>query len=317
MIVSYLYAFLAAVFWGAGFIGSRFGLESLPPMWVTFLRFLIAFIATIPFVFRIKNFKSNGQLLPTQLVVGSFVCAVILASMIFLQIKGLALTTVAKSSFITILYAFFTPLLCKLIYGNRLSNFYWLLLSCALVGMGLICDLNFNSFNEGDLITFVCAFFSALHIMAVSHFIKPTYNVMVFNILQMFFVCLVTLPIAIVMEGTAVMMDGHVFTDISSLAGLAFMGIFSTSIAFYLQLKAQEKLPPTTASLIFLMESPFAAVFGYIAFHEVLSKVAIIGAVVVTFSVCLIPFEAKIRRILRRNKFLPHKLAHLLSQLLS
>lgn len=308
MMAYYSYALLAAIFWGAGFIGSRFGLEALSPMWVTFFRFLVAFLATLPVLVGMKKIK-----IQVEMILGSFICATILASMIFLQIKGLQYTTVAKSGFITILYAFFTPILCKIIYGDRLSNFYWMMLSVALVGMGFICEMNLGTLNEGDLITLVCAFFSALHILAISHFVKETTNVMVFNILQMFFVCLVSLPIALYLEGADQVISGHFLMQTDAVVGLIFMGVFSTSVAFFMQIKAQEKLPAHVASLIFLMESPFAAVFGFMAFNETLSQVAVVGSVLVTVSVCLMPFEKKIRFWVRRNVVFTRKLAIKLS----
>lgn len=293
MVTYYLFALLAAIFWGAGFIGSRFGLEALSPMWVTFFRFLIALMATMPFLLSMKKTK-----LRMELVLGAFVCGGILTTMIFLQIKGLQLTTVAKSGFITILYAFFTPVLCKLLYGSRLSSFYWLMLSVALVGMGLICELSLGTFNQGDALTLICAFFSALHILAISHFTKEIGNMMLFNILQLFAVCLLSLPVAMYLDGTDAINANSFFTNNSAVFGLIFMGIFSTSVAFFMQMKAQEKIPPHQASLIFLMESPCAAVLGYIAFGETLSIMSIFGMILVTLTVAVLPFEFHIQRVL-------------------
>ena len=57
MIIAYCCAFLAAFFWGAGFIGSRFGLEAMGPMWVCFFRFFVAF------KLQFQRIKGRGSLL--------------------------------------------------------------------------------------------------------------------------------------------------------------------------------------------------------------------------------------------------------------
>lgn len=294
MISAYSYAIFAAFFWGAGFIGSRFGLEGLSPMWVTFFRFLVAFIVALPTIatMKIKHLK-------WKMFLGAFICAVILACMMFLQIKGLQYTTVAKSGFITILYAFFTPILCLIFYRKKLSGIYWSLMLLALIGMMLICELSFANFNKGDLLTLICALFSSFHILAINHFSKFIKNFSLFNLLQMFFVCLISFPLAIALEGSEIVIKGQFLNSSHVLSGILFMGIFSTSIAFFLQGKSQQKIPPHMASLIFLLESPFAAIMAFVIFQEVMSNMAIIGSLLVVLTVALLPLENHLAKCFR------------------
>ena len=297
MISAYSYAIFAAFFWGAGFIGSRYGLEELSPMWVTFFRFFVAFIVALPSVLVVK--KSHFQ---WKMFLGALVCAVFLSSLMFFQIKGLQYTTVAKSGFITILYAFFTPILCWFFYRKKLSGTYWSLMLIALAGMMFICELNFSNFNLGDLLTLFCALISSFHILAINHFSKYIKNFSLFNLLQMFFVCLISFPVAIGLEGTEVVIKGQFLNSSYVLSGILFMGIFSTSIAFFLQGKSQQKIPPHMASLIFLLESPFAAILAFLIFQEVMSNMAIIGSLLVVLTVALLPLENHIQKIFSFNK---------------
>jgi drug/metabolite transporter (DMT)-like permease len=294
MMTAYSYAILAAFFWGAGFIGSRYGLEALSPMWVTFFRFLVAFLIGLPVLRYVKKADFNWKVW-----LGAFVSAIFLASMMFLQIKGLQYTTVAKSGFITILYAFFTPIICWMLYKKKLSSMYWALLGVALVGMMLICELSFDNFNRGDMLTLVCALISSFHIISIGHFTKYTENFALFNLMQMFFVCTISLPLAYLLEGSQVVVGGHFLSSTSALSGILFMGVFSTSIAFFLQGKSQQKIPPHMASLIFLLESPFAAILGYLIFNEIMSQMAIMGCLLVTFTVALLPMEDMIKKSVR------------------
>ena len=60
-------------------------------------------------------------------------------------------------------------------------------------------------------------------------------------------------------------------------------------MAFSFQVYAQQDIPPQIVSLTFIMESIFAAIFGYFFFSESLSNMAIIGCLLVITSVALIP----------------------------
>ena len=289
MSISYSYAIFAALFWGAGFIGSRFGLEAFTPMWVTFFRFLIAGVFLLPLLKDIKKEDINRTVIG-----GAFACGVLLTFMIFLQVKGLQYTTVAKSSFITITYAFMTPVICSVFFKEKLSSVFWSTVAMALVGILFLCDMNLSSLNYGDLLTFIGALLSSVHLLLIGHYAKKLPRLAVFNILQMFSVCAISFTLAMSFEGTAPITTGVIFQDYRAIAGLVFMGVFSTSIAFMFQTKSQKVLKPYIAGLIFLLESPFAAVLGYFVLNETLSPMAIIGCVMVMMAVGIVPFEKQI-----------------------
>lgn len=297
MAISYSYAIFAALFWGAGFIGSRFGLEAFTPMWVTFFRFLIAGIFLLPLLKDIKKEDLNSTVIG-----GAFACGLLLTFMIFLQVKGLQYTTVAKSSFITITYAFMTPVLCRLFFKEKLSTLFWSTIIMALIGILFLCDMNISNLNYGDLLTFIGAFISSIHLILIGHYAKKLSRLAVFNILQMFSVCVVSLVFAFTLEGTAPVTTGLIFQDYRAIAGLVFMGVFSTSIAFMFQTKSQKVLRPYIAGLIFLLESPFAAVLGYFTFKETLTPMAISGCLLVMLAVGVVPFEKKILELARMIK---------------
>lgn len=296
----YLFATFTALLWGAGFIGSRYGLEQLGAMSVTFTRFGIAFIVCLPTVFWIKRTNISSA------TVGKvFLCALALAGIMFFQIKGLEYTTVAKSGFITILYVFFTPILSYILFKTKISNTYWCLLFVAFSGILLLLDLNLANFNRGDFYTLVCALCSAIHLIAIERFSKQINNIFLFNILQLFFVCVITLPLALIFEGGLPFVElvNNYQVNLLPIAGLLFMGVFSTAIAFLIQIKAQQTIASHKASLIFLLESPFAAILGYLSFNELISPQGFAGCATVLLAVALIPFEQNIAELLTLHSY--------------
>ena len=66
-----------------------------------------------------------------------------------------------------------------------------------------------------------------------------------------------------------------------AIVGILSLGIASSVIAFYLQIRSQKVLSDATASMLFLLESPFAAVFGFLILKEQLRPVQIGGAVII------------------------------------
>lgn len=99
---------------------------------------------------------------------------------------------------------------------------------------------------------------------------------------------IMSIIIAFVMKGrvdlSVVMDPAH-----NVLIGLLYLGIFSSMISFTAQIVAQKKIPDHIAGLIFLMEAPFAALFGYLIFNETLTSMNLMGAFVILVSVLLVP----------------------------
>ncbi len=286
MIFAYFYALVAAIFWGMGFIGSRYGLQEVGPFWLTFFRFAVASLALIPLLLKVKKSSFNFDL-----VKGSFISSIFLTALIALQISGLQYTTVAKSGFITILYAFFTPILCYFLFKKKVSNRFWGFLGFAFLGMLLITEFSLSSLNYGDFLTLLCALSSSFHIISISHFSKK-HDIGLFNFMQLFFVAIISLPLAFFLEGVPKSLTTlSILNNYYAIGGILFMGLLSTSVAFFLQVKSQQKIPAHVAGLIFLLESPLAALLGYFAFDELMSSITMIGCVIVIVSVGLMPFE--------------------------
>ena len=69
-------------------------------------------------------------------------------------------------------------------------------------------------------------------------------------------------------------------TKVTSKAwiGLIIMSIGSTLIGFALQVRGQKRISATTASIVYQIESPIAAIFAYFLLGERLSSSQLLGA---------------------------------------
>ena len=283
MLINVFLLILATCIWGFGFIASRWTLVTLDPYWANALRFVVAGAASLPVLFYKKSFTRKDNIL-----LKSFISSIFLLGVLLFQTIGLTLTTVAKSGFITTLYTFFIPLITIIVFKKKYRPTFWLLIVMALIGMALMCNLELKDLNSGDFLTLICSAFAALHIIYVGTIANKIESPLEFNFLQNFFVAMISIPIAFIFSGT---LDASkvIGQDSKVLYGLLYLGIISSMISFTIQVIAQKKIPAHIAGLIFLMESPFAAVFGFYLLGESLNEMNIIGAGLIVLSVLLVP----------------------------
>jgi drug/metabolite transporter (DMT)-like permease len=283
MIFNFLLLAFAMMIWGLGFIATRWALTGLDPYWTIALRFLLAGSLGLPFLIYKRTFFKKENYIKESIISSSF----LFLNMIF-QTIGLTQTTVAKSGFITTLYIFFIPLISMFIYKRRYRMQFWGLVFLSLIGMGFLCNLRIDDLVFGDFLTLICSIFAAIHIMYIGEMTKKIKSAIEFNFLQNLFVGIFALLAALFIQGRP---ELNLLFDVNSKVfyGIFFLGIFSSMIAFSIQIVSQKKIPVHIAGFIFLLESPFAALFGYFILGEILSSQNIFGAVLISISVFLVP----------------------------
>lgn len=284
MILNVIFLSLSTAIWGFGFIATRWTFQVFDPFWSNALRFSLAGLLSIPFLLYKKSFWRKKRNIMSKAMISS----VFLLGTLLFQTLGLTITTVAKSGFITTLYSLFIPLTMMALTGKKYRGTFWCLIIMALIGMALMCNLEVRDLNKGDFLTLLCAICAAFHIMYIGKVASVIESPVEFNFLQNVFVAVFSVTIALIFRGPV---DLSVLTNFHSDAvrGLLFLGVISSMISFTIQVVAQKKIPAHIAGLIFLMESPFAALFGYFIFKELLNPLNILGAGLIMLSVLLVP----------------------------
>jgi drug/metabolite transporter (DMT)-like permease len=277
---------LATFIWGAGFVGTRWTLEDYSPLWSNSLRFVLAGGLVLPFV--LPKWRKLLDWKP-------FFCSFLLFVALLLQTYGIKYTTLAKSGFLTTFYAIFTPIISMIFFKVRFSGRYWALVFMAMFGIALLCDLEFSNFNRGDLFILCSALIFSLHILYIDKLAK-IYSALDLNFFQSVYIALFGFTIAWFFEGLpdlSPLLRVEALTEASSLWGFIILAVFSSLVAFTIQIIAQKNISPSTASLIFLGESVFSAFFGWLVFAEELSAMGLGGAFLVILSVALVPLTLK------------------------
>lgn len=267
--------------WGFGFIATVWTLGSFEPIWSVVVRFVLVAAVGVPLILRptYKNVRGWDQ---AKIAFGA---GMFMSLTMILQTWGLKYTTATKSSFITVTYVLMVPVIERIFFRTsvRPSLFFFALLG--LFGTALICEFNpldplVNNWNWGDLMTLGCALAGAGQIISLGIVSQKIQSSFVVNIYQCLWAMLLPLPLAPFMGGPF-SLDG---LTTKAAVGLVYVVMGSTLVAFMLQVRAQRVLSPSLASLLFLLESPFAALFAAIFLGEHLSGLQWTGALVIMLS---------------------------------
>lgn len=280
---------LCAFIWGTAFVaqsaGSGMGAYS-------FLagRSWLAVLVLIPTVFAFDAVrKKQGQpygwpkekserktLLAAGLVCGTFLFAASAAQQIGITINP----STAKAAFLTAMYVVMVPVF-GLFLGRKGSAQLWVSMVIAVAGLYMLCMKNgFGGIETSDWILLSCAVLFSFQIMAVDHY-SPLVDGVRLSLLEF----LVT---AIESTLAAFLFETPTLADFAANAWpIVFCGVFSSGVAYTLQILGQKDLNPAIASLIMCLESVFSAIGGWLILHQSLSAREGIGCALIFTAVVL------------------------------
>ncbi len=256
-----------SMLWGFSFVATTWCLESFSPAYIVGLRFLISFLVSFLIFNIIPRRKIDFKLIKIAIIPSLLLCILMLFTA-----WGQKYTTATNSGFITCLYVLNVPLFEKFFSKRSIPRIFWLFILVGLVGSGLICNLQTLSFNFGDFLILIGSLFAGAQIYWFSLIAKKIDSGFIFNTWQSFLSMLLPLAYALSFDKA----PSHITSK--AWLGLIIMSIGSTLIGFALQVRGQKKISATTASIIYQIESPIAAIFAYFLLGERLSSTQLLGA---------------------------------------
>ena len=273
-----LLLFMVAIIWGTAFVAQgvagRYGIAYL----FNGVSFMLASLILIPFIPR------GTQVIKEQrkwmLVAGFVLCAATA-----LQQVGLLFTKVANASFLTSLYAVFTPFMLWIGFRERP---HWLDLSAvALAGVGAFLLSTAGQFQvrPGDALELIGSLFWALHFVVLGKYASKFESVS-FASGHFFISGFMNLVIGLVVEDTSIL------TALPVMGAVLYRATLSVGIGYTLQVWGQKHTPPTDAALILGLEAVFAAIAAWLLLDQILLPIQIIGCVVIFIAVFISQFTA-------------------------
>lgn len=263
-----VFPLLAAAIWGSAFVAQSVSTEHIGPFAFNAARFFVAFIVLLGMCVIFSRFrKAKGQASATgskrKLIAGGICCGVVLAAASNLQQAGLADTAPGKAGFITALYVVLVPVM-GIFLRRRASLPVWIGSVLAVGGLYLLCIKENFSIESSDFLILVCAFIFALHIMFIDHFAPHVDGVQLS--------CVQFLVAAIISALACAISESFSWSDIAEcMLPILYVGIFSSGVAYTLQILAQRNSDPTVVSILLSLESVFSVIFGAIILGDTLS----------------------------------------------
>ena len=258
--------FFVTLLWGGTFVWMKQAMNSLEVELdeyskagvvgvIVATRFLIAFVALLPFSSRARAALTSKEDWKGGLILGSLMLAGFV-----LQMIGIESVTPSVSAFLTSLYVVFTAILSVKISDRKPTRMMIAGVLLATLGAGFIDGPPHIVWGTGEILTVMCAFFFALHIIYTDSITKKLD------------------PLAVTSTSFAVLVPGaSIFALIASgdpmvaevawqdgvVVPLLCLGLFG-SLACILMLNAFQKyLNPTHAAIIYSFEPVWATLYGW------------------------------------------------------
>lgn len=273
---------VTTIIWGSAFVVMKNSVDIISPTYLLALRFTIAAIALILVFWR--KVMAIGR---SDLRCGGLLGVFLFVSYFF-QTYGLKYTTASKNAFITTLYVILVPFLHWFFNKTKPKKNNITAACIAVAGLALLSLEGDLTINLGDLLTLVCGFFYAVHIVFIDRY-TVDHDPIKMTVLQMVTAAALSWIIAPVLEGP---FHGSVI-DGAMMISLLYLGIFSTMIGFLLQNVGQKYLTPNTSSILLSFESVFGLIFSVIFLGDPLTLKLMAGCVLMFAAVILSEYRKK------------------------
>lgn len=275
----HFFLILTTIFWGGSFVFNKIGFREIPPTAFLAMRFSLATI--IMFLFCIPRLKSfNWSIVRRGSMVGLALAATNLSFVL-----GLAETTATRAGFLNNLFVLFIPVICFIIWRDRLDRWSITGILLAIGGIWLLAQGGSVGFSRGDLLSTLCALFIAIHIISVSKILRND-DVYLISLVQFTVVAAVGLAVTLLFPPPSFSIG------ITSGAALLYCAIFPTVICFTLQNTWQRHTTPTNAGLVYTLDPVWSMIGGFLVLGERLSRVEWSGCLLI-FSAVILPLAIR------------------------
>lgn len=283
----YLALIVAHLIWGGNFVIAKLALHEFPSSTLAFLRFFLASVLLIPFLFSFENkeFKINLKHFPKLVIAGVLMVSLNIA--FFYQ--GLIKTSAIDASVLTMSIPIISVLggwwfLKEKIYW---INFFGILLgfigTVAILGVPLFFTNGFSTDSFiGNMFIMVSNIFYVIGAILSKQLLKDYHPI----ILTFIFFLIGALSFLLPAYVDYLNNPNWIYNiSILGLLGLLYITLLSSISAFFLLNFGMEKITTITANLFHYIEPPVAATLAVFLLSERISFSFIIGTCLVALGV--------------------------------
>ena len=297
---------LAAAIWGFGFIAQKEAMDAIGPLTFNAVRFGIGALAVAPLRFFIPRIHHGDGPADRRrerrlLIRGSVLLGLVVAAASALQQWGIVGTEAGPAGFITGLYVVFTPIIGMLL-GVRTNLATWIGCGFAAIGMwflGIKEGAGGFSIDLPAILVLGGAVGWAIQVQIVARY-SPHTDPIDLTVIQFSVVAVTTMIAAILIEGPGQALDMvQIFR--TATWEILYSGVLAIGVAFFLQIVAQRKSPPSHVAILLSLEAVFAAIGGWWLLGETYDDRTLLGCGLMLLGI----FASQAPRLMNRRPITP------------
>ena len=295
--LSFISLIICTFIWGTTFIAQDTGMDAIGPYTFNSVRFYVAFIAVMPFVFFLERKKINLLIKGNEKKFVKLMIPVGLSLFFGTQLQQVSLlyTDVANAAFFTIFYVPLVPIILFFIFSEKIHWSIWPSVMACVIGGYFLTDFNNATVRLGDALVLIGAIFWALHIIYIGKLVSKFDIPFLIALLQNLVVATLSLFLVLIFE------EINLANIKLETFEILYAGILSGGVAFVLQLFGQRNINAAPAAIIMSLEGVFATVSAWIILSQILGVNNIVGCTLILFGVLfsqLLPlYDSKFKNI--------------------
>jgi drug/metabolite transporter (DMT)-like permease len=266
-----------ALIWGSTFTVVKDAVARMPPFLFIGIRFALA-TAVLAAIGAFRGVQRR------DLKLGAITGLALFAGYAF-QTVGLQYTSASNAGFITGMFVVFTPVIGALVFRRLPSTAASMGVILATGGLVLLAMPSGFHLRRGDALEVMTAITFAVHILLIARLGKGI-PALRFAAIQIGTAATLALMWSGIAEHAAPPADGGVWLAI------VLTGVLATALAFLVQTRAQQEIPPTRTAVILTAEPVFAGIFGYIVAGDRLGVRGYAGAVLIVAGILVAELRA-------------------------
>lgn len=283
---------ITTIIWGSAFVMQDIGSKYVESFTFNCVRFFISFVLMLPVAIHTQSKRRKDKMGNSrrEIILSSTICGTCLILASILQQKGISLCGAGKSGFITSMYLVIIPIFYFVFCKKRYSFNVYLGVILAIIGLYLLSVKDGFTLESGDLYLIGSAFMFAAQIITCGYFAQ--------NMDPFTLSCGQSLVSFIISLIPTLLIDKPEFSAISkALPSIFYVAVFSTCIAYTLQIIAQKHLNSTLASLLMSLESVFSAIFGALILKDYLTGRELVACIIIFLGVIISEITFKKKKV--------------------
>lgn len=263
--------------WGATFVVVQDAVERIEPFLFIAVRFALAAL-----ILAAAGMARN--LSKDELRAGALMGVALFAGYA-LQTVGLQYTSASNAGFLTGMFVVFTPLIGAIAYRTVPSRAALAGVALATAGLVLLAMPGGFRLGRGDTLEVLTAASFAVHILLIGRY-SPGRDAGRLALVQ---IATASMLAALWSGVTERSVEGF---DLGVWGAIALTGVLATAVAFFVQTRAQQQIPPTRTAVILTAEPVFAGIFGFVLAGDRIGWRGLAGGVLIVAGILVAELRA-------------------------